>query len=259
LQGQNDFKYNTIIFGDFVGTSDTQGALVVCGDADLRGYSVGDALPPDVNRNDLIVKGDLTFLTGRVHAGNIVYGNDATIGNSVAHGMMNRTITQNPDAYDCASAESWYKVMSLGLGAQPATGATHIEDDGTVVFTRQGAGMAEFFDLECSSLPLINKMTFHGIPNSQTVVVNWKGTECDVSNLNIVPQNPSMVVFNFPEATSINIKTAAIEATVIAPMADITGNGGVIKGQVVAASWSGSTQQNYMECLACLETFVVGF
>jgi len=248
------FGITTLSLGQFDGTSDTQGRLYVCGDANLKSYSVSDGLPPSTTRTDLYVDGTLNFPTGRILGGNVVYGEDAVLGNSVAQGMYNRTVTQQPGYFPCQHAESYYKAFALNVGTKAASGRTTLKDDGTIEFTRLGAGTIEMFDFNCSDLPKVNKMTFHGTPAGQTVVVNWRGESCDIKELNIVPLNPAVVLFNFPDATEILIKAAAVEASILAPFAHITGSGGYVRGKVVAGSWSGSTQQNYMDCLACMNS-----
>jgi len=251
---EEDFGLTTLSLGAFDGTSDTQGRLFVCGDANLKSYSVSDGLPPSTTRTDLYVDGTLNFPTGRILGGNVVYGEDAVLGNSVAQGMYNRTVTQQPGYFPCQHAESYYKAFALNVGTKAASGLTTMRDDGTVLFTRVGSGTIEMFDFNCSDLPLVNKMEFRGTPAGQTVVVNWRGESCDIKELNIVPLNPSVVLFNFPDATEVLIKAAAVEASILAPFAHITGSGGYVRGKVVAGSWSGSTQQNYMDCLACLNS-----
>jgi choice-of-anchor A domain-containing protein len=250
----SDFGITTLSLGDFTGSSDTQGRLYVCGDAHLKSYSVSDGLPPSTTRTDLFVGGDLDFASGRIIGGNVVYGGDATLGNSVAQGMYNRTITQQAGFFPCQHASTYYKAFALNIGTKASTGSTELKDDGTFVFTRQGAGALEIFDFECSLLPKINKMVFRGIPAGQTIVVNWRGETCNIKELNIVPINPAMVIFNFPDATKLNIKTSAIEASVLAPFAAVKGSGGYIRGMTVVGSWEGSTQQNYLKCEGCLNT-----
>jgi len=245
---------NTLILGDFnARSSDTEGRLFVCGDANIDDYSIGDKLDSDDSRDDLYVRGTLNYQTGRVMAGNIKYGVDAVIGTSLAHGMYNRTVTQISDSrYDCSGANSYFRGKSLTLGAQEATGTTLLHDDGTFDFIRQGSLNVEYFELDCEILSDISHMTFQGIPLAQTVVINWRGDECIFRDQSIVPGDSQMVVFNFPQASTVSIKTAAIEANILAPFATVTGNGAVVNGQVVALNWNGNTQQNWRECKACI-------
>jgi choice-of-anchor A domain-containing protein len=245
------FGINTLALGNFSGSADTQGRLFVCGDADLRSYSVSDGLPPD-SRVDLFVKGDLRFPTGRVYAGDIAYGGEAFLGTSVTQGMYNHTITQDDSVFKCDAATFYYQAYSLNIGTKPATGLASIADDGLLTLTRRGVGNVEIFEVNCTDFAKISKMEFDGVPDGQSVVVNWRGETCDIKELNIVPSNAASTLFNFPEATLVSVKTTKINANMLAPFALLDGSGGVIIGQSVVLNWEGSTQQNYMKCTACL-------
>jgi len=250
----NEFGITTLSLGNFSGSSDTEGRLFVCGNADLRSYSVSDGLPPDA-RVDLYVGGDLHFPTGRVYGGDIAYGGEAYLGTSVSQGMFNHTIEQNPGAYNCKNADIYYKAYSLNIGTKHASGETRIKDDGTMLHIRHGVQSSEVFNVNCTDLDRINKMEFHGIPMGQDVIVNWFGKTCNMTEKNIVPVNPRRVLFNFPEAEVLHVKTVFIQASILAPFATLIGSGGVIQGQTVVGNWEGSTQQNYLKCDACFNSY----
>jgi choice-of-anchor A domain-containing protein len=245
---------NTLVLGDLdMRSSDTEGRLFVCGDANLDDYSVGDKLDEDDSRDDLFVKGTVNFQSGRVHTGNIVYGDSSSVfGTSIMHGMYNRTILSNPDRYDCVGATSHFRAMSLRIGALESTGESHITDDGTLMFTRLTVNAAEVWDVDCADLSKVNKMEWHSVPDAQSVIVNFVGEECSFKDLNILPVDPAKVVFNFPMATKIDIKTSALSLNVLAPSATINGRGALISGQTVAFNFEGNMQQNWNPCLACL-------
>jgi len=243
---------NTVSLGHFNGASDTQGRLFVCGDANLKSYSISDGLPDD-NRVDLFVKGTLDWPSGRIIGGNIKYGEDAKVGQSVVHSMANHTLTQDGSYFDCDGADIFYQMYSDNIGKQVATGQVSFEDDGAVFLKRGGTSTIEFFDLNCTDLSKINRMAFKGVPDGQTVVINWRGKDCKMTGLVIESVKAEMIVFNFPEAENLYFSAALAEANFLAPFANFTGNGGVIKGQIVVGNWDGSTQQNYGKCLACLQ------
>jgi len=243
---------NTISLGHFNGASDTQGRLFVCGDATLSSYSISDGLPDD-DRVDLFVAGNLDWESGRIIGGNIKYGEEANVGQSVVHSMANHTLTQDGRYFDCDGADMFYQMYSENIGKQAATGEALFQDDGAVFLQRGGSSTIEFFDLECSALGQINRMAFKGIPAGQTVVINWRGKNCTITGMVIESVKAEMIVFNFPEAENLYFSAALAEANFLAPFANFTGNGGVIKGQIVVGNWDGSTQQNYGKCLACLQ------
>jgi len=254
--GKEDYGINTLSLGDFKGNSGTQGRLVVCGNAELTHYSISSGLPPE-NRDDLVVGGDLRFTTGRVHGGNIVHGgtdpNDSEIGNVVIHGMMNGTIRWDPHRFNCEGADRYYKFYSQRMGEEPASGDTEVDKFGTVTFFRRGAQTIETYDVNCTDLVDIKRMVFTGTPFGQSVLVNFRGDTCDLSGFSVDSVDPQKVVFNFPTAKKITMRTAQIEANFLAPFAKVHAVGGTLRGKIIVGSWKGSMTQDYGLCQACLQ------
>jgi choice-of-anchor A domain-containing protein len=247
---------NTLTLGDFRSlSSDTEGRLYVCGDATISDYSVGDKLQLDTSRDDLFVDGNLMFSRGRVHNGNIIYGGQASIGTAVLNGMYDGTISRVNDTsdnwYDCDAASSYFEVLSLRVGAAASTGTVTIED-GDAHLTRGTSGLVEIFDFDCADLSGISRIIFESVPSGQSVIVNFMGPSCYFNNIDIKSLNSNQIVFNFPATSTITVKNTAIEANLLAPYADFTGYGSVVKGQSVVLSWTGNTQQNFETCSACL-------
>jgi len=252
--GNEPQPINTLVLGDFEGTSDTEGTLFVCGDASLRDYSVSSKLHLNHHRDDLVVMGNLDYPIGRVHGGNIVYGGIATLGRPVAEGIAayNMTIRKDPHRYDCDNAELYFKTLSFELGNLRATGKTTLHKDGTLEFTRQSSSNPEIFEFECNNFNTVNKMIFSSVSASGTVVVNMQGSHCDLTTFVIDPVTSSKLLFNFPQASTINLGGVALEGNFVAPFADVTGIGGDIMGQSVMGSFKGSTKQHYVHCNACV-------
>jgi len=251
--GNEDFGITTLTLGDFEGSSGTQGRLFVCGNAILKSYSVSNGLPSSDDRDDLVVQGDLTFTSGRVNAGNIVYGGEPTIGLSVTQGMLNRSIKHDTDRFDCTGANTYYTVLSEHIGKQQPSGVWSLSDSGLLTFKRVGAFIYEIFDIDCEQLVNVSAIRFSGLPGGQTAIINWHGEQCDFTKISMVPHMESKLIFNFVNATEINIHAASLTTMILAPLAHVCATSGSITGQIIVRSWSGSVQQNYNECTGCID------
>jgi len=249
----NDAVPNTFVLGDFNGTSDTQGQLFICGNGALIGYSVSSSLEVDITRDDLIVSGNLDFETGRVHGGNIVVAGEANIGSSVYHGMYNRTVKRVDNPLDCQRADSYYTLLSDAIGSIESTGIISIAADGTIEASRIAAEGRTVFDIDCSVLSSVRSVYFHTFSPAVTAIVNFHGETCTFDGFSMKGDiNTDNVIFNFPETTTLNFKQSSLPVSFLAPRAEFIGSGGVIKGSIVVAKWTGSTQQNMAACTACL-------
>jgi len=73
--------YNLFVLNDlFQPSSDTEGKVAVGHDAHLAGYSVGDKLNNAFGAEDVLIVGNnLTYISGAVYGGNVVYGNSTNL------------------------------------------------------------------------------------------------------------------------------------------------------------------------------------
>jgi len=256
--------FNTVALGDFKGGSDTEGKLGICGNAQLKAYSVGSKLKvkDDVS---LMVGGDLDFASGDVIFGNVKFGGNSNVGKSVLHGLANRgqTIKRAPLGSLCDDVNLTYKSLALEL-AQFSSYGFRTQERGDLIVHRMddGADDVVFLDVDCAELPPVNHLKFLGVVVGETLVVNFRPIEvageltCNVEKMMIDVADPSRTVFNFGFATNVTIDAVSIDASVLAPLAHVSGKGGVINGQSVFGSFAGVTQQNLHPCIGCLSVAV---
>ncbi|MNB81222.1 Bacterial Ig-like domain (group 2) [compost metagenome] len=85
------------------------------------------------------------------------------------------------------------------------------------------------------------------VPNNSSVLINIMGTSSTLKgNTSISGTNEANVIYNFPEATSLILTSGPIKGSVLAPLADITGNSGTFQGQIIGKSFTGRiTVHNY--------------
>jgi choice-of-anchor A domain-containing protein len=247
--GYGNVIVNTLVFEDFDGTSDTEGKLYVGGNANLLAYSVGEKLPVNCDEDVLVVAGALDFESGRVYSGSVVYGAGSNVPVGVKSGLPRGcTAREEAPAFNFAGAKSHYEAESRRRCALPDTG-TFMNQNGDIVALYTNA-VQEVYTLPCQNLTESSSLSFGGISNSADIVLNLRGTDC-LMNTMVESRNASRVLFNFCDATSVTINAISLRGSVLAPFADISGDGGVIEGQVVAKTMRGETQQNAVECKIC--------
>lgn len=235
--------FNTFIFNDFTGSSDTEGKLAVGGNATLTSYSVGYKLGAG-SGDVLVVGGDLTYTGGNVYNGDIRVGGSLS-GSTYDLSSGGETYTGSSLPFSFASAEAQLTALSQSLSNVASTGTSTYEW-GTITLVGTGA-TTEVFNLDGQQLLDASNLTFTGITDGATVVINVSGlssgfTNMGMSDLSGISQN---VLFNFYEATNLVISGVGVEGSILAPLAAVDAQNGVIYGQTVASSWSGAVQQDY--------------
>jgi choice-of-anchor A domain-containing protein len=241
---------NTLTFGDFGGTSDTEGPLYVGGSATLKGYSVGESMPEDCSKDALVVGGDLDYFSGRIYSGSATVAGNANVPIGITDGMATGcTVKSGPVPYSFSGATTYYTALSSQLCARADTGHFDVQyGHFQAMYTN---AQTEVFSTSCSELTTATSIGFGGMSGSASVILNIRDADC-VFNTEVVAHNTSNVLFNFCEATSVDMRAASIQGSVLAPLATLTGNSGVIWGQIVAGSMTGAIQQNDVICRVCV-------
>lgn len=236
---------NIICLNDMAASTDSEGLVIVKGDASLEtGFSIGTF---DSSGNDtmLIVGGNLQFPGGSV-VGDIEVGGNAVVGSSITN--AGTTVRSGP-TFDFDGSVAHFMEVTDRLCNLQDTGT--VTREGVVLTTLRGNAPTEVFTLTSTQMEDATVLDLSGISASASVVINVKDFAVDFK-LNVITPNGPNVVYNFCNAQTVSLTNILIDGSVIAPRAQITGAGGVIKGQVVAGTYSGSTQFNNVECTACL-------
>ena len=111
-----------------------------------------------------------------------------------------------------------------------------------MVFNASNANGLNIFDIQASDAS--KNMQITGLGSSGTVIINVLGSSVSFGSHGYTNFDTARgrVLFNLPEATTVNL--SYVEGSILAPQASITGNWGVVWGQVVTNNWSGPTQIN---------------
>lgn len=238
--------FNTFIFNDFAGSSDTEGRLAVGGNATLTHYSVGDKLQPGQYEDMLIVGGDLTVTGGRVYYGDIRVGGSATMpGYNVADGKLVENDADLP--VDFAAEEAYLRSLSAGLAYEAGTGTVENKWGG-LYFSGDGTGGLQVFNLDGADVLNAHTFDVSNIVPGATVLFNISGDTAGLTNMSLGSLFPmrERVLFNFYEATTLQLSGIDVEGSILAPLAHVSNPQGVTNGTIIASSWDGPMQQNHV-------------
>ncbi|HMV65928.1 MAG TPA: DUF4215 domain-containing protein [Myxococcota bacterium] len=99
------------------------------------------------------------------------------------------------------------------------------------------------FDVDAIDLGKAHTIAIYGPPGS-TAVVNVKGSAVQLfsAGFNLVGVDAGHVLFNFVDATSIEMGSLSFPGSILAPHADVTFYNGQLRGQMVAYSMTGSCE-----------------
>ncbi|MFT4176339.1 MAG: choice-of-anchor A family protein [Luteolibacter sp.] len=229
--------YNYLVFGNAtLQNSDAEGRVAVGGNANYSNYGIGDKLPAGSRGYSLVVGGNLTYGNGQVFEGDVIYGGTLNAGQSF--NVRNGSLIQG-QYLDFSAARNQLTSFSSSLSQLEATGS-FLNEYGTLVFTGTDPNL-NTFTIQASDIS-----NSHGIrisaPEGSTVLINVAGASVDWKNMgiNLSGTDKQRVLYNFYEATSLNIASISVQGSVLAPNADVTFNYGNLEGTLVANNLSGT-------------------
>ena len=220
-------------------SSDTQGKAAVGRNASFGNYSVGDQLPP--NSGDVLVVGNnLTYTSGAVYNGNVVYGNTTNLPISAV--SISGTLRQD-NPINFATAKVYLENLSTTLSAYAVNGTTASQWGG---ITLTGSDpYLNVFSILGSDLSTANNVTI-SVPNGSVVLVNISGTTVSwMGGLTVNGTAINNVLYNFYEATQLTIQGIDVKGSILAPLAAVNFAAGVQNGQMMCKSLTGSGQFNH--------------
>lgn len=238
--------FNGFFLNDFSSTAnDSQGALAIGGNANLQGYSantLGQTAVPAI-----IVGGDLKQDGGDINGSALVGGVHISSGGAGVNGVATDNLGDNLPV-DIRSTFSQLSAMSTALSTQ---GDFASDSWGRIDYNGDGSTDQQIFNLTEASFESAWGFFAENIEQNQEVIVNVAGTHIDIDSADYLVKatdwswvgNNAHILFNFYEAEEI-ILGGAFHGTILATGADIIASGGSVDGQVIASSWSGSTQLN---------------
>lgn len=225
-------NYNVFVFDSYksTGWSSIGGAVAVGGNADITSSSIANSA---ANAYGLVVGGNLTKTYGGVNGTTWVGG---TVSKPQWDSYNSYSIDTAP--IDFVAAKTSLTSLSDTLAATTATGSAAYSYGTNGTLTGTGSSV-EYFSLSGSDLSSITNWDFANVLAGATLIINVSGSSISLtggwsgfSNYN--------VLFNFYDATTVNLSNISFAASILAVDATITGSGGNVTGTVVANSWNNS-------------------
>ncbi len=230
--------YNLFVLNDLTQpSSDTQGKVAVGRNATLSNYSIGDALP--ANSGDVLVVGrKITFTSGRVYNGNVVYERFKDIQSTVS---IDGTIRQDT-IIDFDAAETYLKNLSYTLKGYTENGTVTFEW-GKLTLTGTNPYI-NVFNVDGNDLSEANDFEVNA-PNGSVVIVNISRRDVSwTGGATVVGTSKENVIYNFYDARNISIQGIAVLGTILAPKASVDFVSGVLYGQMICKNLTGQGQFN---------------
>lgn len=249
-------KFNAFVGGNLLATGgDSEGNLIVMGDADVYpGYSVG-LIGPGYGRtrtaaalgtDAFVVAGNLKEGAQPDINGNIVYGGTYTNLTSMKYDARNYelryvenvTLDRNWNVPEDASGRSLSSVK-VDLDTFSAAVAA-LEEKGEPVYGGDQWNKIWTANDSFRNIFVVTNEIFEfaygdiaiNVPQGAKVVVNILANEFSLKDaaIRLNGTDPSKVLFNFPNATKIDIVRCNIEGSLFAPKADLSMNGAAVNG-----------------------------
>ena len=232
--------------------SEVQGVLAVGGNATLFNYGVDLFSTPygGAGGYGLVVGGNLTFSSGSV--GTLVTNPAQTYyGGTLSGSSVNYTggINSSVNPLNFGALFSHASSASTALAGYSNTGATTLNvggifgNPGGLTLTGDGSSAVQVFSIAGTDLASRNQIVVSNVPAASTILVNVTGAFAQLASVDsTAPFSPfgGNVLFNFADATQVNMANTGLYASVLAPNALITSNSGHIQGVVIAKDWNGN-------------------
>lgn len=230
-----------VLHNTTVHASAIEGRAAVGGNGSFINYALGNVLTNSHGlRDDVIVGGNATITSAQVFNGNTVYGG---IGTFTSIGQPNGTARQG-SVIDFASAETDLLALSDLYAAIPINGTVQ-SAYGVVTLTGNNP-VRNVFQLTSAQLwDAVNLNIV--VPAGSTAIVNVSGANARMQFMGMAVQGTTRdhVLLNFSQATQLMLTGIGVQASVLAPRADVNFSNGQVIGTLVAGNWSGSGQIVY--------------
>lgn len=237
--------FNLVAFNDIdVFNSDVEGRVAVGDDATIKSYGIGDKLTNSIGtRDDLIVGHDLAFQYGQVFNGNIVYGN---AGSLTGVGTPNGSTRQQANVLDFAALSVDLMAKSSTWGAEAPNGLTSERFDN--LYLRGTHPTLDIFTLTPEQLDGAKSIKIK-VPATATVLINVPGDAATIKDLGLLLKGAASerILWNFPDATEVNVSGVGLEGSFLAPNAQFNFNNGQIKGTVIADTFAGNGELHLVQ------------
>ncbi|UGQ49092.1 choice-of-anchor A family protein [Massilia endophytica] len=222
--------------------SDVEGAVVVKGNLTASSYSINRKNQDAFGSYSLVVGGNLDYSSASLNNGSYYVGGKAFL-NSVGTDRDTKSVSASPA--DLAAMAAHAKTVSSTLSKLARTGSTSIAYGGmTLTGTRRAV---EVFDITGAAFSSVNYFNLNNLQSGATLIFNISGKDAIGFHQNGVGLSAFAnynVLYNFHEATNLNIQNVGVQGSILAPLATVTGGGAQINGNVIVGNWLAGVQVN---------------
>lgn len=230
---RNYWLYNAFAFNNGTFTGDAIGGKVAAGhDLSLTGVNVGGLLSWYSTPVNAVVAGhDLNYIGGAVHYGNVVYGNTSNLPSPTVS-ILNGTLS-NGSPVNFAASSAYLSTLSSDIAGYTIINGHDTLNGSTLLLTGTDTYLNVFSvsgsDFNAASVCSLD------VPKGSVSLINVSGATIAFGGLFEFGQIPnSTILFNFYGATSVNFTGSSFAGTVLAPGANVTLTGSLLRGQVFA-------------------------
>lgn len=233
--------YSLISLGNYsdAGGSNYGTRIAVAGNAAINSTAIGTRLTADSNNSDVVVVGgNITYDNATLRHGNVVYGGTNGSGRYTQAQTPGGSFAQG-GSLDFAAIGTGLLDLSSAYGALAATGSfTNLYGSGTL----SGATTVgtDVFTLTTAQLGSLYALRLVGTAGS-TAIINVVGSSFG-SYLGFDRGNYAVadVTFNFLDAQTLGFGGIDLGASLLAPLATLTQNGGIIRGSAAVGNFFGA-------------------
>lgn len=216
-------------------STQTQGPVAALGNSAFLGTNIAYGFS---GPNAVTVQGNVSFGNwGNRVNGNVVYSGS----------LLSRYVTfarggfvHNSNALP-ATLKDYALKVSAAWAALSANGTVDYKPWGQIILTGNNQTQ-NVFNLDGTKLSAANSLVIQ-TPANVPVILNITGTSDRLQNMGISLQGPasSKIVYNFYQATSLNISSVGVSGTVWAPKATVNFTSASITGSLIAGSLTDSS------------------
>jgi choice-of-anchor A domain-containing protein len=199
-------------------------------------------LGPSSNNTPVVaVGGKIKYENSVLPHGSVVYGGVNSSGQYTQAATPGGTFSQVP-SLDFAAISNGLIGLSTAYGSMTTTGSfSSLYGAGTLTGGMQPG--TDVFSISTAQLGSLYALSLTGVAGSKAII-NVSGMSYGSSlNFNIGNYAASDVTFNFLDATNLSLGGSDLSASVLAPLATLTQQGGIIRGSVAVNDFAGSGTQ----------------